>query len=418
MINCNKNKEILVVSQYYYPEQFRINDLCSEWVNRGYKVTVLTGIPNYPEGSFYPGYGFFKRRREVVNGVSIIRIPIIPRRNSSLFLVLNYLSFVISGFFWQLFTKIKADSVFIFEVSPITQALPAVWYAKKRNIPCCIYVQDLWPENVQIMTGIKSPKIISSIGRIVDYIYSNCTKILTTSKSFINAIKARSIDESKIEFWPQYAEELYRPLPRKSIKEINNSIDFNLIFTGNIGRAQGLEVFPEAAKILSEKRPDLKYCFNLVGDGRYKEELKTICQSLEVSEKFNFIPKQPASQIPKLLAASDIALLPLSNNPLFEMTIPAKLQSYMACGMPIIASAKGEVEQIISEANAGICCQPGDASGLADAIVKMSNMLDEELKELGANSRRYSEQYFQREYLLDYIDSYFMGSISDSTTIE
>ncbi|MDD3141870.1 MAG: glycosyltransferase WbuB, partial [Lachnospiraceae bacterium] len=146
-------KQILVISQYFHPEQFRINDICKEWVKRGYKVTVITGIPNYPQGKYYKGYGLLKKRKEIYKGIEVIRIPLIPRGKNTLMLVLNYSSFVIAGFFWEMFTKIKADLMFIFEVSPMTQALPGIWYAKKRKIPCYLYVQDLWPENVEIITG-------------------------------------------------------------------------------------------------------------------------------------------------------------------------------------------------------------------------------------------------------------------------
>ena len=204
----NLQKHILVISQYFYPEQFRINDICTEWVKRGYKVTVITGIPNYPQGKFYAGYGLFKKRKENYNGINIIRIPLLPRGNNALMLALNYFSFVVSGFFWQLLTKIKADYVFIFEVSPMTQALPGVWYSKRRNIPCYLYVQDLWPENVEIITGIKNKRVIDSIGKMVDYIYARCTKIFTTSNSFVNSIHQRGVPTEEIEYWPQYAEGL------------------------------------------------------------------------------------------------------------------------------------------------------------------------------------------------------------------
>lgn len=239
-------KHILVISQYFYPEQFRINDICQEWVNRGYKVTVITGIPNYPNGKFYRNYGFFKRRYEIYKNIKIIRLPIIPRGNNSLLLALNYLSFVISGYFWNIFTKIKADYVFIFEVSPMSQALPGVWYAQKRKIPSYIYVQDLWPENVEIITGIKNKLIIGGIGRMVDYIYKRCTKIFTTSKSFIDSIEKRGVPREKIEYWPQYAEDFYKPLDNTNIPEISEEV-FNVIFTGNIGESQGLDILPETA---------------------------------------------------------------------------------------------------------------------------------------------------------------------------
>ena len=244
-------KHILVVSQYFFPEQFRINDMCEEWVNRGYKITVLTGIPNYPEGRFYDGYGLFKRKKEIYKGMEIIRLPILPRGRNSVMLVLNYLSFVISGFFWKMFTKLDADQVFIFEVSPMTQALPGVWYANKKNIPSFIYVQDLWPENVEIITGIKNKTIMNMIGKMVDYIYKNCSKIFTTSESFKSSINKRGISIDKIEYWPQYAEDFYQPMT--AYHKPQNSI-FNIVFAGNIGNAQGLDILPKVAKNLKQSQ--------------------------------------------------------------------------------------------------------------------------------------------------------------------
>ena len=166
-------KHILIVSQYFYPEQFRINDIATEWANRGYQVTVLTGIPNYPQGKFYKGYGWFKNRKEIWNNIEIIRIPLFARGKSSIGMVLNYFSFIVSGWWWKCFTRVKADLVFTFEVSPMTQALIGVWYSKKHKIPNYLYVQDLWPENVEIVTGIHNRYIIGAIDKMVDYIYKN-----------------------------------------------------------------------------------------------------------------------------------------------------------------------------------------------------------------------------------------------------
>ena len=149
---------ILVISQYFFPEQFRVNDICTEWIKRGYQVTVITGIPNYPQGKFYNGYGYFQKRTERYNGIDIIRLPIIPRGNSAVMIALNYISFVISGFLWSKFTTLKADKVFVYEVSPMTQALPGVWYAKRRGISSVLYVMDLWPENIEYVGGIKNKK--------------------------------------------------------------------------------------------------------------------------------------------------------------------------------------------------------------------------------------------------------------------
>lgn len=400
-------KHILVISQYFYPEQFRINDICTEWVKRGYKVTVVTGIPNYPQGKYYKGYGIFKKRREVYNGIEIIRIPLIPRGRNAVMLVMNYLSFVVSGLFWKMFTRIKADYVFIFEVSPMTQALPGIWYASKRKIPCYLYVQDLWPENVEIITGIKSKLIIGPIGKLVEYIYSRCTKIFTTSRSFVRSINERGVPLEKIEYWPQYAEDFYKPLDKTYVEEIPADDTFNIIFTGNIGTAQGLDILPKVALLLKKKNLQKVVRFNIVGDGRYKGELLKIVNDFGLEDMFNFMPKQPATRIPELISACDAAFLCFTNSPIFEMTIPAKLQSYMACGIPIIASAGGEVVKIINEANAGICSPAGDVEKLAEIITRLSKMTKEQLKQLGVNAREYYDKNFNKNALLNRIDKYF-----------
>lgn len=400
------DKHILVIAQYFYPEQFRINDICTEWVKRGYKVTVVTGIPNYPQGRYYKGYGLFKKRREIYNGIDIIRIPLIPRGNNAIMLALNYLSFVISGFFWKATTNIKADYVFIFEVSPMTQALPGVWYAKKRKIPCYLYVQDLWPENVEIVAGVKNKRIINAIGKMVDYIYRGSTKIFATSESFVESIRKRGVPMDKVEYWPQYAEDFYVPLVEKNIPEIPDNDAFNITFAGNIGAAQGLDILHKAAKIMKSKTSKI-IRFNIVGNGRYKNEFVSIVNTMGLEDVFNFISEQPATRIPEIMAASDTAFLSLTDSPLFEMTIPAKLQSYMACGIPIIASAAGETLKIVNESNSGLCSKPGDAEELVENIIKLSNMSSDELKQLGNNAREYYDSHFSKNILLNRMDLYF-----------
>lgn len=400
-------KHILVISQYFFPEQFRINDMCEEWISRGYKITVVTGIPNYPIGKFFNGYGLFRKNRENYKGIEIIRLPIIPRGNNSLMLVLNYFSFVVSGFFWQLFTKIKADQVFIFEVSPMTQALPGVWYAKKHQLSCFLYVQDLWPENVEIITGIKNKMIIRSIGKMVNYIYKNCTKIFTTSQSFKKSINERQVPIEKITYWPQYAEEFYQPLRiKKTIGNTNRDI-FNIVFAGNIGNAQGLDILPKAAKILKQESNNIKICFNIIGNGRYKETLIKIVNNYNVGDMFNFIDKQPAEKIPEFMSVNDAAFICLTNSPLFKMTIPAKLQSYMACGISIIASAGGETSEIIEEAEAGLTAPPGDEEKLAEVILKMAYKTEKEILTLGKNAKKYSDLHFNKTVLMDQMEKYF-----------
>ncbi len=399
-------KHILVITQYFYPEQFRINDICTEWVKRGYKVTVITGIPNYPQGKYYDGYGLFKKRKEEYNGMDIIRIPLIPRGNNAIMLTLNYLSFVVSGFFWKVFTKIKADYVFIFEVSPMTQALPGVWYAGKRKVPCYLYVQDLWPENVEKITGITNKEIIGAIGKMVDYINRGCTKIFTTSESFVKSIHDRGVPLDKIEYWPQYAEDFYIPIAKMSIPEIPKDERLNIIFAGNIGYFQGLDVLIKTAEVI-KKEYDMQVRFNIIGDGRYKEEFKEEIIKNQLDDMFNFIQQQPARKIPKFLASCDLAFLSLASNPLTEMTIPAKLQTYMACGITILASVAGEAERIIVDSNSGLCSQPGDELKLAKNIYEFYKMEMVEKKRLGTNARNYYCEMFSKEKLLSIMDEYF-----------
>ena len=403
-------KHILVISQYFYPENFRINDICKEWVKRGYEVTVVTGIPNYPQGKFFNGYGLFKKRKEEYEGVHIIRLPIISRGKGSVRLALNYFSFVWSGWFWKTFTRIKADKVFIFEVSPMTQALVGVWYAKRRKIPCSIYVQDLWPENVEVVTGIHNQKILGAIDKMVNYIYRNCNLILATSPSFVKRLEERTSvfdaeGKSKVKYWPQYAEEFYKPVPKKDLEDLKISDRFRIVFTGNVGYAQGLDILPKTAELL--KQQEVSCEFVIVGDGRYMEEFRKEIANRNVEDMFVLLGRKKPEEIPGYLALCDTAFISFADNPLFEMTIPAKLQSYMACGMPIIAVASGETKRIIENAQCGRCCEFGDVEKLLNIIVQIKNDSKGLLLELSNNAMKYCNINYQKDYLMDMLQNGF-----------
>jgi len=399
-------KHILVVSQYFYPETFRINDMCQEWVKRGYKVTVVTGIPNYPMGKIFDGYGYSKKRYEIWNDVEIHRIPLIPRGSSSIGMMLNYASFMVSGMLAGKLKNIKADLVFSFEVSPMTQVMAGISFAKKLHVPHYLYVQDLWPENVITVTGITNPMIIKPIDKMVDYIYKNTDEIFATSPSFVEAICNRKIpvDKNKVHYWPQYAEEFYHPCDKMKIDDIPNDDSFKVIFTGNIGTAQGLQILPKTAELL--KNENIK--FIMVGDGRYLEEFNREVENRKVNDKFIMIPRQPAERIPYLLSACDAAFLSFQDAELWTMTIPAKLQSYMACGMPIIAAAQGETKRVIEEAKCGVCSVIGNAEELS---LKIKEMMIANLEKMGKNSRQYFEEHFDKQMLMDEIEEYFYKRI-------
>lgn len=393
-------KHILVVSQYFFPENFRINDICLEWIKRGYKVTVLTGIPNYPVGYFYQGYGICKRRKENYHGINIIRIPIISRGKRTFRLILNYLSFVLSGWFWKIFTPIRADIVFNFEVSPLSQALPAIWYAKKRKIPSYIYIQDLWPDNVEIVGGIHNKRVIKLIEKMAKYIYMNATKILVTSQSFKDTIIKRGVDSNKVIYWPQYAEDF------DSVTEIANEYleFFTIMFTGNIGTAQGLDILPKVAVVLKDNGYQDRLKFILVGDGRNKTTLQMEIQGSGVESMFIFVGQQLPQDIPSHLKCADVAFLSFSDNELFRMTIPAKLQTYLSCSKPVLAVASGETKNIVQETNCGVCCDPGDVKKLYENILYLMGLEKNELQSMGNKGFQYSRIHFNKKSLMDEMD--------------
>lgn len=403
------NKHILVVTQYFYPENFRINDICLEWIKRGYEVTVITGIPNYPKGKFYKGYGFFRKRRKNYQGINIIRIPIIPRGKHSITLAMNYLSFVISGWLWKTFTRIKADIVFNFEVSPMTQALPAVWYAKRRKIPSFVYIQDLWPDNVQVVGGIQNRRVLKYLEKITNNIYRKSSKLLVTSESFKNTLISRGVSDKKIIYWPQYAENY------SMINPIENYYEnyFKIMFTGNIGDAQGLEILPEVAILLSKEGYIDKIRFILIGDGRNRNKLEERIDSLGIGKMFIFEGQKPSIEIPSYLAKADVAFLSFADKDLFRMTIPAKLQTYLVCGKPILGVAKGETKRIIDEADNGYCSNPGDTKALYDNIVKFLESNGSLMSKFANNSKLYADKKFNKNSLMDQFDHIIQSEVID-----
>lgn len=392
------SKHMLVVSQYYDPEPFRINDMCRSWVKRGYQVTVITGIPNYPEGRFYSGYGWFKKRREFKDGITIYRLPILSRGSSSLRLALNYASFMMAGWFWAKTSRIKADVVFNFEVSPMTQALPAIWYAKRRKIPSIIYIQDLWPDNVETVAGVKNAWVLKRLDRMTKRIYTRSTKLLVTSPSFKDTLIERGVSESKVTYWPQYAESHHKPYPKKATNP------FTVMFTGNLGDAQGLDVLPRLALALKSANHDDIH-FTLVGDGRQKAALIDQINSLEVEDMFTLVGRRPSTDVPKLLSEADCAFLSFKDTPLFHKTIPAKLQTYLACGKPIFAIAAGETKRIIEEANVGLCVEPGDEKAALKALITLKKTDEKTFNQWSKNAVIYAKKHFDKKTLMDQFDA-------------
>lgn len=394
---------ILIVTQYFYPENFRINDLALELKKKGHTITVLTGKPNYPKGEYFAGYTFKGNDDEIWNDISIIRVPLRARKTGSINLLRNYISFA-----WNGEKRIKKldddfDIIYIFEVSPITVALPAITLKKKFNIPIIMNVQDLWPENIIAVTGINNKLIISCINKLVNYIYENCDLLLCSSPSFVDKIKIRLKDKNKVKYWPQYS------LVSKydGEKRMFNSNQFNIVFTGNIGEAQGIDIAIEAAKELKNTRIH----WHFIGNGRSKDRLEQISNKYGLKDIVTFHGFKEEKEIPKYLASADAALLILKPNPIFEMTIPAKLQTYLACGVPIVGCVSGEAKKIIEKGKCGITTNSISKKELINVCRIMISLSGTEIEQFKENAYKYGNETFDKNMLINELIGFFKSEM-------
>lgn len=399
---------ILIVSQYFWPESFRINDLAIGLVEKGHEVTVLTGIPNYPFGKFYKGYGLFNNLRQDYFGAKVIRIPVIPRaRGGILRLVLNYLSFTFSSAFLSLFLcRGKFDLIF-FSHSPVAEGLPAVLLKKIRKVPLIFYIVDLWPDALSAVGAIKSPFILNGLGKIMRFIYKQCDQILVSSPGFIERIKAMGIDGSMINYWPQWAEDSYQIIPAEEnsteTKELPSG--FRIMFAGNIGAAQGFETIIKAA----DKLKDFSNIhWVILGDGRMKPWVEEEIRLRKLENTVHLLGRRPVELMPRYFALANVLLVSLKSDPIFALTFPAKIQSYMACGRPILACLDGEGAKIIQESGAGISCPADNYESLVEAVLKMHNCSEIERKEMGLKGRAYFEKHFTRNILLSQFEKWIL----------
>lgn len=392
--------KILVITQYFYPETFRINTLCQELVDRGHEVTVLTGYPQYPYGKIYDGYGFNKSYDKNWNGVKVERIKMLPRGKTPIGLLLNCISFVKEGNKWVKKCTEKFDVVHVFEVSPVTVGLPAVKYKEKFGTPMFFNMQDLWPENVEIIMGVKNKMVIGMINKIVDKIYNASNKILCTSNGFVDNIHNRGISKDKLVFWPQFCD---KPDDLKMVKPtMLNNDTFNVVFTGNIGQAQGLEFLINAMKNIENENVN---CY-LVGDGRALSDLNQLVAKLDIQDKVHFVGRVTEHEANEYASFADVAFMSLVDNKIMDMTIPAKLQTYLACKTPVLAAVSGECADIIRDNNLGICVKK-NADDVSQAIMKIMTMPKEDLNEMSKNCDEYFDKNFEKTLVVDKLETFF-----------
>lgn len=386
--------KILVVSQYFYPENFRINTLCKELVERGHEVTVMTAYPQYPRGEIYEGYGFDIPYDTEWNGVKIHRVKTYPRGHNVLGLLRNCVSYVVSGNRWVRQCKERYDRVFVFGLSPATLALPAVTYKKKFGSPMYYYLQDLWPESVHEVLGIRFPPLTFVINRIVNRIYKYSDTILCTSNGYVKHLQKKGVPAEKTVYWPQFCSEPDFTAAQKPAEYTEDT--FNVVFTGNIGDAQGLDLVVEAAARLKGKGVR----WYLVGDGRAKERLEQLAAERGVEEDVVFVGRVSEEEANRYVHFADCAYLSFQPNPLFDMILPAKLQTYLACGAPILAAAGGESAALITEARCGVATPP-QVDDLVRAVQEMAALPPEERQTMADNARRYSQEHFSKDALVE-----------------
>lgn len=383
--------KILAVCQYYDPEPFRITDMCEELVRRGHEVTVLTGVPNYPMGKIYPGYENGKQRIEEKNGVKIIRCATIPRRTGVLYRLLNYFSYPVSAWFKVGKLDKDFDVVFTNQQSPVMMCWPAIRYAEKYNKKVVMYCMDLWPASLAAGGMAVSSPVYKFFGYLSKGIYRKMDKILNTSRLFEEyLVKEFGIEREKIQHLPQYAEQIFDRVGSVEDEYVD------LMFAGNIGAAQSVETIVKAAKAV--KNPKIRW--HIVGDGKELEHIRKMANGMG---NIIFHGRKPLEEMPDYYARADAMLVTLMRDPVISLTLPGKVQSYMAAGKPILCAADGETRLTIEEAGCGYAVGSEDAQGLAEAAERF--VASSNKAELGQKARAYFDAYYQRTNFFNQLEN-------------
>lgn len=411
--------KILFICQYFYPEVFRGNDIAFHWAEEGHDVHVVCGVPNYPDGVFHKGYGLFKRRHEEIvqdvqgfkkfkGKVRVTRLPIIPRGNNKIMLMLNYFSYLIVAWVYMLFHALfhKYDRVFVQQLSPVMMSAPGILYKKLRHVPLYTWVLDLWPESLTAAGGIDNKYVLSFFKHYVKSQYKHSDKILTSSRSFEKSILEYGDYASKIVYYPQWADgndssELSVE-SLKTVEGIKIPDGFKLMFAGAVGEAHGFECTMQAA-LLTKKYKDIKWI--IVGDGRKLDWVKQFVKDNSLEETVFTLGRYPSDTMPWFFAQADVMLVTLSDDPLFKLYAPAKISSYMAAAKPIIAVLNGEGAEVIKEADCGWALPAGDAEGFAKLAIDLSLKDKSELANKGENAAKYYNEHFVKEKCLKKLDN-------------
>lgn len=398
-------KRILIFTNHFYPENFKVNDAAFALAKNNFDVTVLTAIPDYPQGKFYTGYGLFKRRKEKINGVKVIRVPLIPRGKDNLFmLALNYISYAffltIRSFFLAMFNRF--DVILVHHTSPIFLGIPAVLVKKMQKIKMHFWNLDLWPESVSETTGFNISFVMKGLDKIVRYIYRNSDKILISSKAFKDSIMNRGVEEGNIIYFPNWAEDIFLDRNVSRIDLTKYGVDresFKIMFAGNIGEAQDMDNVMKAIEITSEYDAKINWIF--IGEGRKTEWMKERIKELNLENYVFFLGQFSIEQMPSFFNEADVMLVSLKDRNIFSFTAPAKMQAYMASSKPILAMINGEGANIITDANCGFAVNAGDYESLANTVLRFTKTSEQERIEIGKNGFDYCNTFFSKQKAMD-----------------
>jgi len=387
-------KRILIYTNHFYPEQFKINEVVDWMSKEGFHIRVITCIPNYPLGKFFKGYGIKSIRDDYYrNNVIVNRLPLIPRGNGNYFTrLLNYLTFFVSTFFFTLYLLLfvkKYDKILVHHTSPILIAIHPIFYGFFYRTEKYLWDLDIWPDTLNALGVIQSKIILKLIESIVIFIYSFYNKILISSKGFREIIKNRF--KGEIIYFPNWAESIIEKNIHNPKIITNLPLDnFIIMYTGNIGYAQNFNLLAKTINYLKNQK--IHWVF--IGEGSFKKKFIKTLKSYKVLEKCQFINQVNISEIPSYTYYSDALFLSLTGNDLFSKTVPAKLQTYMALGKPIIASIKGEGADLIRKSNSGIVEKNSSYIELASSINKFLKLDKTEMKSIGKNGRKFYEKTF------------------------
>lgn len=403
---------LLVVSQYFWPENFRINDLVAELVRRGHQVTVLTGQPNYPDGKIFQQFRDDPDRFSKYEGAEVVRVPMTPRGQGGLRLMLNYLTFAVSASvigLWKLRGR-QFDVIFTYQVSPVTVGLPAALMRAVKRAPMALWVLDLWPETLQAVGVVRHPAVLQAVGKLVSFIYKRCDLILAQSKSFIPQIQKLAGNSAGVLYFPSWAEQVFNGTEVAPAVEIPLILgSFNVMFAGNIGEAQDFPAILAAAERLKSHK-NIRWL--IVGDGRTAGWVSDEIKRRSLQNCVLMLGRHPLERMPSFFKHANALLVSLKDEPIFSMTIPGKIQSYLAAGIPVVAMLNGEGAEVVKNSKSGLTCAAGDDEGLAAAVLNLSVMMDEQRRVMGENGLDLSGREFHRSTLMDRLEGW-LEQLSD-----